>query len=154
MEKNQQACPECGHRAEKGRPMWRSLLVLVPSFLVLLLLCLFIGQALERLNSPARVPPTVSRGEDSLANRSVERGDDAAPRDPSPWNGEASNELLEAIQWGVVKIETGGLGRPRTLGSGFVLSADGLIVTNHHVIAAATQDRVRFADGSDFGVLG
>ena len=40
---------------------------------------------------------------------------------------------------------------PRTgLGSGFILEADGLIVTNYHVIDDATEITVRLSDGSEF----
>ena len=36
------------------------------------------------------------------------------------------------------------------LGSGFIISSDGLIVTNNHVIAGATTVTVKFADGSEY----
>ena len=36
------------------------------------------------------------------------------------------------------------------LGSGFIISADGLIVTNNHVIEGATSVTVKFADGSEY----
>jgi len=36
------------------------------------------------------------------------------------------------------------------LGSGFIISSDGLIVTNNHVIAGATTVKVKFADGSEY----
>ncbi|MBL4757262.1 MAG: DegQ family serine endoprotease [Rhizobiales bacterium] len=44
-----------------------------------------------------------------------------------------------------------GNGRPRqvqSLGSGFIISADGLIVTNNHVIADADEITINFSDGS------
>jgi serine protease Do len=43
----------------------------------------------------------------------------------------------------------GGL-RGQGLGSGFILNADGLILTNHHVIANATDIRVRLSDNSEY----
>ena len=41
----------------------------------------------------------------------------------------------------------GGLERSSSLGSGFVISPDGLIVTNNHVIAEADEIEVAFPDG-------
>jgi len=38
----------------------------------------------------------------------------------------------------------------RSLGSGFLISDDGYIVTNHHVINKATEITVSFADGKEF----
>lgn len=38
----------------------------------------------------------------------------------------------------------------RSLGSGFLISDDGYIVTNHHVINRATEITVNFADGKEF----
>jgi serine protease Do len=45
-------------------------------------------------------------------------------------------------------------GRPprhmvRGIGSGFVINADGYVVTNNHVVDGATEIRVKFADGRD-----
>lgn len=38
----------------------------------------------------------------------------------------------------------------RSLGSGFILSADGYILTNHHVIDGASQVTVKLSDGREF----
>ncbi len=57
--------------------------------------------------------------------------------------------LLAAAQPSVVSIETGQTQSPfGGAGSGFVLSADGLIVTNAHVVAGADEIRVTFTDGT------
>jgi serine protease Do len=37
----------------------------------------------------------------------------------------------------------------RGLGSGFVINADGYVITNNHVVANATEIRVKFADGRE-----
>jgi serine protease Do len=40
--------------------------------------------------------------------------------------------------------------RGQGLGSGFILNADGLILTNHHVVANATDIRVRLSDNTEY----
>lgn len=55
---------------------------------------------------------------------------------------------------GVVLIETVGQANTRALGAGFVLSPDGLIATNFHVVASATEAQVRLSDGRVFAVAG
>lgn len=45
--------------------------------------------------------------------------------------------------------ELGSLGQPTGLGSGVVISTDGVILTNHHVVAGARRVVVRFQDGEE-----
>jgi serine protease Do len=63
--------------------------------------------------------------------------------------------LIRAVEAGVVNITTVNgrdrLGRAgRSTGSGFVLTPDGLVVTNNHVVAQAQRINVRLADGREF----
>ncbi len=44
----------------------------------------------------------------------------------------------------------GGSGQEQSSGSGFVVSSDGYILTNHHVIEGATEVQVRLLDGRTF----
>ena len=58
--------------------------------------------------------------------------------------------LVKAVRPGVVNIATRNEGTSRSLGSGFVINADGLVVTNNHVVERAQQIHVRLADGREF----
>ncbi len=55
--------------------------------------------------------------------------------------------LVNAVRGGVVNISTRNGGTSRSLGSGFVINPDGLIVTNNHVVERAQAIEVRLADG-------
>ena len=62
-------------------------------------------------------------------------------------------KLVDQSQDSVVVIEIAGRdGNPLGIGTGFVVSEDGLIATNLHVIGEARPIRVRFRDGRKFGV--
>jgi S1-C subfamily serine protease len=55
----------------------------------------------------------------------------------------------------VVTVQTKDeLGKPLSLGSGFIVSDDGEVVTNYHVIQGATSGEIRFADGATYSVEG
>ncbi|MCI0572541.1 MAG: trypsin-like peptidase domain-containing protein [Myxococcaceae bacterium] len=69
--------------------------------------------------------------------------------------------LIRAVRSGVVNIRTvngsadsplgpTGSGPGRSLGSGFIISADGHVVTNNHVVERARKIQVRLADGREF----
>jgi serine protease Do len=66
-------------------------------------------------------------------------------------SAESSNDIGALIR----RLLTGGIGSPEdqrptgSLGSGFVIRADGLIVTNRHVVNGASKIRVHLPDGRD-----
>jgi serine protease Do len=103
-------------------------------------------------------------------------GSKKAPAVTTPWPGVAKEDLGAVVNISTTQIvknpmafEGGGnpqdpfqqffqqfLGKiPRTsqvhsLGSGFLIRADGYIVTNNHVVADATDVKVKLADGREF----
>jgi S1-C subfamily serine protease len=82
----------------------------------------------------------------------------SAPVTATPVSTSAASisELVQAVRPSVVSVrqevtQTGALGQTRrgqASGTGFVLSADGYIVTNNHVIAEGDSPTVTFADGT------
>ncbi len=57
--------------------------------------------------------------------------------------------LVKAVRPGVVNVATTNQGASRSLGSGFLINPDGLVVTNNHVVERAQSIRVRLADGRE-----
>lgn len=58
--------------------------------------------------------------------------------------------LVKAVRPGVVNIAARNEGSTRSLGSGFVINPEGLVVTNNHVVERAQSIEVRLADGRSF----
>lgn len=58
--------------------------------------------------------------------------------------------LIRAVQAGVVNITTQGALGEGSKGSGFILNPQGLVVTNHHVVAQAQRIAVRLGNGREF----
>jgi len=91
----------------------------------------------ERL-SPSVVNITTSTTVTGAANRALPQVPEGSPF------GEMFRDFFDNGQ--------GGQGRPRkssALGSGFVISADGFIVTNNHVIDKADEIVIEFFDGKE-----
>lgn len=65
------------------------------------------------------------------------------------------SKVVKASVDAVVLITTNDAsGKPIALGSGFLVSSDGRIVTNHHVISGAVSATVRLSNGAFFPVVG
>jgi serine protease DegQ len=61
-------------------------------------------------------------------------------------------QVVQRVQPSIVTIfteqSTGGAGASQGVGSGVIYRGDGIILTNHHVVADATRTEVALADGS------
>lgn len=81
----------------------------------------------------------------------------AADAAPAPATSPAElpiEELTERVRKSVVVITSAGRdGRREGMGAGFVISADGKVVTNYHVIGEGRDVRVQLADGRQLDVL-
>ncbi len=76
---------------------------------------------------------------------------DAAAQESPAAEEPSIAELTERIGRSVVTITSSNRdGAGDNVGTGFVISSDGLIATNHHVIGEGRQVRIQFADGRKF----
>jgi serine protease Do len=80
--------------------------------------------------------------------QAVRRGGGAVPQVP----GIEDEEVLEFFRRFIPRQQPGPGPRPeaRSLGSGFIISTDGYILTNAHVVEGADEINVRFTDKREF----
>ncbi len=81
-----------------------------------------------------------------VEEQSVGAGQRAAARATADTDNDAVGTVLRRLLSGANGSPGGDERASRALGSGFVIRADGLIVTNRHVIASARTIRVRLSD--------
>ena len=96
-------------------------------------------------------PSVVNISTITLARRPPGR---RAPAPPPRSKGDAFDELFDRLMGGRPGPSPDGPPegvRGASLGSGFLVDADGFILTNNHVVQGATEIRVRLSDGRDFG---
>jgi serine protease Do len=102
--------------------------------------------ALVRRVAPSVVTILVEEERIGAADRAAERAERRAAADSDP-------NAVGAIIRRLLAAPTGDSGRDEgpvgSLGSGFVIREDGLIVTNRHVIVGARTVRVRLSDGRE-----
>jgi serine protease Do len=102
--------------------------------------------ALVRRVAPSVVTILVVDERVSAANRAADRAERRAAADADPT---AMNEIIRRL----LSAPGGDAGRNEgisgTLGSGFIIREDGLIVTNRHVILGARSVKVRLSDGRE-----
>jgi serine protease Do len=102
--------------------------------------------ALVRRVAPSVVTVLVEEERVGAADLAAERAERRAAADTDPNAVGAIIRRLLAAPTGDSGRDEGAIG---SLGSGFVIREDGLIVTNRHVIAGARTVRVRLSDGRE-----
>jgi trypsin-like peptidase len=78
----------------------------------------------------------------------------ARPQSSQQTSGDVSEIVKSSIDAVVLIVVNDASGKPTLEGSGFLVSSDGRIVTNHHVIAGATSATVKLNNGAFFPVEG
>jgi serine protease Do len=102
--------------------------------------------ALVRRVAPSVVTILVAEQRVNEADRAAARAEQRAQAETDPNQVNAIIRRLLAAQSDDPRHDEGAMG---SLGSGFVIREDGLIVTNRHVIVGARTVRVRTADGRE-----
>lgn len=77
----------------------------------------------------------------------------AASATPSPGTTKNYADLVEEVDRSVVRLNVETVGGP-SVGSGFVVTDSGIVVTNYHVIEGGRKVSIEFEDGRTCGVLG
>ncbi len=120
--------------------------------------CLGLGSALAFSSGCSREAEAAPESQVAAGASALALALDPAHYDPR----QSLAPMIKAVGPAVVAVDARG-SAPRTgffgggeeqavqgLGSGFLIEADGLVVTNHHVIADAQSVRVRMSDGRSF----
>ncbi|MEV2203088.1 trypsin-like peptidase domain-containing protein [Streptomyces fradiae] len=113
------------------------------------------GRPVGLVAAAALVAAAVGGGAGALAQRLADGP--AAPAPSAATGATAARaaatgtlaEVARAVSPSIVEIRAA-TGSGESTGSGVILTADGEVVTNHHVVAGASEVRVRLADGTAY----
>ena len=100
-------------------------------------------------STPAPVATVITRGSRPRKNR----GDDDAPASRTPREEMSYPDLVEQTDRSIVRINVESA-RGQSLGSGFVVSDTGIVVTNYHVIEGGQTIKAQFEDNRECDVTG
>jgi len=133
------------HSASGHDTAWRAFKFIGILVLLLLLPACAIGrQALDLADLAEEVKHSVVNLSTTQVIR-MERGHPGMPQD-NPLRDFFGDEFFERFFGGLPERER----RANALGSGFIISSDGLILTNHHVVARATEIKVRLENDKEY----
>ncbi|WFB08758.1 trypsin-like peptidase domain-containing protein [Streptomyces sp. LX-29] len=98
----------------------------------------------------ALVAAALGGGTAALVGNATHRSDDSTATPVVNANASEGgvSAVAKAVGPSIVEISATSRGAARSTGSGVVITADGEIITNNHVIAGADTVTVRFSDGS------
>ena len=115
------------------------------------ILSLILIFALAGQISPAQKPkfdPNLPYGEAAVGGQPVPPANARGPHSAPPRKDIPA--IAKAANRAIVTIVTAVNDKPIALGTGFIVGADGVIVTNYHVIKTGNVAVVKFADGTVF----
>ena len=106
------------------------------------------AQAVRELPDFTRLVDDQGNAVVNISTTQAPRRSGATPQVP----GMEDEEVLEFFRRFIPRQQPGPGARPeaRSLGSGFIISADGYILTNAHVVDGADEINVRFTDKREF----
>lgn len=142
-----QFCPKCGKSLGAVSP--KKSHKLAGAILVVLVLGgigAFVRQRF--LRGPLPSPALMLKVEPGLASAQA-RASAVVPRKLS------GEQIFKMATGGMILIQTfDGQGQPHAQGSGFIVSRDGLALTNYHVIRGASSATAKFSDGTVSDIAG